>query len=72
VEKYNVPFQQVVSIFVAFVMWEELLTGVEAALLSVGTVVWLAGARGFVTQDYCRQVIARGLSRRLGSARRIV
>jgi len=60
-------------IFVAFVMWEEQPTGVRVALLS-STVVWLGGAsraKGFVTQDYCRQVIARGLSGRLGSEDRV-
>jgi len=40
-EKYNEPFQHVVSVFVEFVMGEEPLTEVGAALLSMGRVVQL-------------------------------
>ena len=44
-EKYDVPLWHVVPTFVAFVTREEPLTEVEAALMSLGTVIRLARAR---------------------------
>ena len=44
-DKYDVPLCHVVPTFVAFMMRREPLTEVEAALLSLGTVVRLAHAR---------------------------
>jgi hypothetical protein len=44
-EKYDVPLWHVIPTFVAFVTREEPLTEVEAALMSLGTVIRLARAR---------------------------
>lgn len=70
-EKYEVPLWHVVPTFIAFVMREEPLTDVEAALLSMDTVVRLARAR----EDLLRNMITGGLSsvsHREAMAKRIV
>jgi len=72
-EKYNVPFHRSSRCLSRFVMREEPLTGVEAALLSMGTlaVVWLAGAREYLLRKANADKSSPG-GYREGSARRIV
>jgi len=52
-EKYDVPLRHVVPIFVAVVMREEPLTDIEAALLSMGTVIRLARGR----EEFLRKIL---------------
>jgi hypothetical protein len=65
-EKYDVPLWHVIPTFVAFVTREEPLTEVEAALMSLGTVIRLARAR----EDFPRHTRSNRPSK--AAAKRIV
>jgi len=72
-EKYNVPFHWLSRCLSRFVMREEPLMGVKAALLSMGTlaVVWLAGAQEYLLHKADADKSSPG-GYREGSAWRIV